>query len=72
MAASTTFQILKKLAPDMIDNNGNFRTIPIGEIKKRNLSDSRITLLKSLYTLLRMRDSHLRKQDFIYLTLILQ
>lgn len=66
MAASTTFQILKKLAPDMIDNNGNFRTIPIGEIKKRNLSDSRITLLKSLYTLL-MDEGFTSKETRLYI-----
>lgn len=67
MAASSNAQLLRKTIPDFVDKNGNFRTIPIGELKKRNLSESRLNLLKSLYTLI-MTEGFLTRETRMYLT----
>lgn len=53
MGNSSLLKEIKTVAGDMIDNNGNFRTIPIGPTGKRNLSEDRIKLLQSFLTLLR-------------------
>lgn len=66
MAESSNFQMLRSLAPDLIDKNGNFRTIPIGTLKKRNLSETRLNLLKSIYTLIRA-EGFLNEESVIYI-----
>jgi len=55
------------MRPDIIDKNGNFRTKPIGEIGKRNLSDSRIALLQSIYKLIDI-DGFLSKETRLYIS----
>lgn len=56
MKYSKILDQLKEIAGDMIDNNGNFRTIPTGMVGKRNLSNDRLSLLQSLLVLLRDTD----------------
>lgn len=53
MANNGTLMQLKRTAADLIDNNGNFRTTPVGLVGSRNLSDERIRLLQSIFSLLR-------------------
>ena len=53
MAKGKILSELKQTAIDMIDNNGNFKTIPTGLTGQRNLPESRIMLLKDLLTLLK-------------------
>lgn len=47
---------LKGIAYDLVDNNGNFRTIPIGTIGTRNLPNDRIKLLQYLVSLVKDTD----------------
>lgn len=47
---------LKGIAYDMVDNNGNFRTIPIGMIGTRKLSNDRIRLLQCFLSLIKDTD----------------
>ena len=56
MANSKLLSQLKELAYDMVDNNGNFRTVPIGNVGKRNLSDDRLQLLRSIISLIKDTD----------------
>lgn len=56
MANSKLLTQLKDLAYDMMDNNGNFRTVPIGTVGKRNLPDDRLQLLRSIISLLKDTD----------------
>lgn len=53
MGNSTLLKEIKNVAADVIDNNGNFRTVPIGAVGKRNLSEDRLKLLQSFLALLR-------------------
>lgn len=43
---------MKAFAYELVDNNGNMRTVPIGQIGKRNLSEDRLKLLQDLMRLL--------------------
>lgn len=47
---------LKGIAYDMVDNNGNFRTVPIGTIGTRRLSNDRIRLLQYIISLVKDTD----------------
>lgn len=46
------FYDIKNIIPDLMDNNGNFRTYPIGVIGKRNVSDYRLGLVKAAIQLI--------------------
>lgn len=53
--------------PDMIDKNGNFRTLPIGTIGKRNISTYRLNLLRTFLDLILHTDM-LNEETKIYIT----
>lgn len=53
MSKSRMLQEIKGIVYDLLDNNGNFRAIPIGMIGTRKLSDDRIKLLQNFISLLR-------------------
>ncbi len=53
MPKDTILKEIKGVIPDIMDANGNFRTIPIGFVGKRNLSNYRLELLKNFIILLR-------------------
>ena len=44
MGNSTILKEIKSVAADVIDANGNFRTMPIGAVAKRGLSEDRLRL----------------------------
>lgn len=44
---------IKEIAYDLIDSNGNFRTMPIGLVGSRNISSDRVRLLQHFITLLK-------------------
>lgn len=52
MANSKILIEIKRTLPDIVDSNGNFRTVPIGNVGKRRLSGERLDLLKSFVDLL--------------------
>ena len=52
MANNGTFMRWKKIIYEMRDNNGNFRTMPIGTMAKQHLSSDRIRLIQLTIRLL--------------------
>lgn len=52
MANNGNFKTMQGIIQDLVDSNGNFRTIPIGQVKARNLSKERIHNLQSIIRLL--------------------
>lgn len=58
---------IKRVVPDMIDKNGNFRTIPIGMVQKRNLSEYRLGFLRTFLDLV-LHTKWLSNETRIYLS----
>lgn len=53
MATWSILKDLKEIIGDLVDNNGNFRTLPIGSVGRRRLSNNRIKLMQDIVRLLR-------------------
>ena len=51
--SNNILSLLKEYIYSLVDNNGNFRTLPIGEIGKRKLTEDRLKMLQELVKFLR-------------------
>lgn len=67
MAKGSILNELKKLIPCVIDNNGNFRTIPIGIVKRQELSEERIRIIQTFVRLL-VNTNFLQPETKIYIS----
>lgn len=67
MAKGSILNELKKLIHCVVDNNGNFRTIPIGMVKKLELPEERIRIIQTFVRLLVSTD-FLQPDTRIYIT----
>ena len=67
MAKGSILNELKKLIPCIIDNNGNFRTIPIGIVKRQELSEERIRIIQTFVRLL-VNTNFLQPETKIYIS----
>lgn len=53
MGKTGLFYDIKKIVPDLIDNNGNFRTMPIGVFNKVKVPKKTVEIFKSFLALLK-------------------
>lgn len=67
MSKVGVFHDIKNIIPDLMDNNKNFRTVPIGVIGKRNVSEYRLGLVRTAIELL-LNTSIITTESKMYLT----